>query len=842
MIINEKFQNLIHKQKEILNEYEEAVKEFNLDELISQNSQLSEEIKNQKKYLDDFMEANTKLKNENNGLKILVREQMLSEKLNILKVSRQKMNTYFKQIKDKKQNSLKNFENSTNDYISRLSRVINAELSEESKDITKKLDEISEEISKRINQRKQKLGEYEKIVTNDMNNKYNEIEKEELDDEIIKKRIRQNNVEFKIGVNWINKLGMLLILIGVSTALKFTYSVYFPNELKGLFVFVLGMACLIGGDYFAKKEKNHFFMGLTGGGIGILYLSVFHSYFNLNIIGINMAMLLSVLVTGTSIILAFKYNSKTISSIGLIGGFLPFFTYVFSFGLDEDGIKISMGYLLVLNLSTLVISLFKRWSILKNISFVLNIPTLAYLVFEIQSIPWAILYSLITFSMYVAITLAYPLRHKVSVKISDVVVLVLNTIISSIILYALFDKGNYDDLNGLLAIIFCGVYFILGKLSANRLSEDKQTQVIFYLTAYAFGILIIPFQLGVKWLGMGWLIEATLLIIFGFKRKIKYAEIGGWVALSISLLSVLFIDYLSFLFSNSSVEMFYFRYSIVIASMFLILYTYLIEFKKDILKQYTFRANLVKVFKYFTILNFWLFSLFMVNEFYSNVILQGDAVGEEYLNFADRMLYILTTFIVGYMSIKLPYLKDKVSSVFANILFIIANVMLFSTNSSIPVFEKDYDSFKYLAIVILILFNIISFLNVKDLLHKLIKSRRLGFDVVPISLAVYLLANTTGFLITQLNLGQYNAVFTILYLIFGLVLIIYGFVKNLFTTRRFGLGLAIFSLGKLFVYDLAYLELIGKIVSYFTFGIVLLGISYLYQKYSKAYNINQLED
>ena len=63
---------------------------------------------------------------------------------------------------------------------------------------------------------------YEKSIADSLNKKSNEIVNEELDEETINKRVRQNNMEFKIGVNWINKLGMLLILIGISTALKYT--------------------------------------------------------------------------------------------------------------------------------------------------------------------------------------------------------------------------------------------------------------------------------------------------------------------------------------------------------------------------------------------------------------------------------------------------------------------------------------------------------------------------------------------------------------------------------------------------------------------------------------------
>jgi hypothetical protein len=45
--------------------------------------------------------------------------------------------------------------------------------------------------------------------------------------------------------------------------------------------------------------------------------------------------------------------------------------------------------------------------------------------------------------------------------------------------------------------------------------------------------------------------------------------------------------------------------------------------------------------------------------------------------------------------------------------------------------------------------------------------------------------------------------------------------------------LSVFAVGKLFLFDLSFLETGGKIVSYLSFGVVLLIISYMYQKFSK---------
>lgn len=51
-----------------------------------------------------------------------------------------------------------------------------------------------------------------------------------------------------------------------------------------------------------------------------------------------------------SLVLSRRYKSMTICAISLVGGYLPFFSYVFFEGLTPTNVYIAMGYLHVLNI------------------------------------------------------------------------------------------------------------------------------------------------------------------------------------------------------------------------------------------------------------------------------------------------------------------------------------------------------------------------------------------------------------------------------------------------------------------------------------------------------------
>jgi uncharacterized membrane protein len=62
----------------------------------------------------------------------------------------------------------------------------------------------------------------------------------------------------------------------------------------------------------------------------------------------------------------------------------------------------------------------------------------------------------------------------------------------------------------------------------------------------------------------------------------------------------------------------------------------------------------------------------------------------------------------------------------------------------------------------------------------------------------------------------------------------YGFIRNYRFIRIMGLGLVIVSLAKFFIIDLSGLETGYKIIAYFSYGLILISISFIYQKLKQA--------
>lgn len=821
MEIKNKMDSLLSNQQKILKEYEELIEELNINNSINENISLKKEIENHKKKLSELETQVKKMSQENISLKTALNEQILNEKISILNASKKKIELYFDKALNSNLNKLEVLEKQAIDKFNTISKIMESELDEDRKDIFCRIDEIKLELNNKIKAKKDRIKDDKNNIIDDLKREYDELKNEKISEEIIEKKRKHNDIEVKIGLNWINKAGIILLLLAIGTAMKYTYSTWFNSYMKGISGFVLGAILLIGGEWLNKKNKNAFALGLCGGGIGVLYLSVFSSYFILKILNMPISIMVSVLITAVSLVLSQRYASMTICGISLVGGYLPFFSYAFFENFAGNQIYIAMSYLFLLNLLVLALSFNRRWTYMNYLSFILNIPCLVYLSIQSESEVIGIGYAVLTFIMYLGITLLYPIREKIKLKISDVILLGLNTITNCLLVYLLFEIAGYDSYRGFLALIYALTYLGLGQIISKNASQEKKTLALFYITAMTFAVLMIPFQFGIKWASLGWLIEAVLIITFASRANEKKMEIGGWLIFALCFISFMVLNFYPWL----HVKYFDLRYTLMTLGIIYVLALYIPKLNQSELFKYSNKGRFLTYYKYFTVIYTWIYLLRMTYRLYDRYVNLSGYYNDFYLSISIALVTILFAYGIS----KVKHIKDKVMTGISIALYIIGDLICILLNFfAYSPLQSNIQ--RIIPIIILIAYNIFAFFNLKDLIVRLIKNRGFSLEFYPLSMAIYLLGVSTSFLIYQFDLGNINLIISLLFIVMSLIYITYGFKKRFMMLRRFGLGLSIFSTGKLFIFDLSYLDTTGKIIAYFCFGIVLIGISFIYQR------------
>ena len=165
---------------------------------------------------------------------------------------------------------------------------------------------------------------------------------------------------------WLNKIGIGLVLFAV--VFLFKYSIdqgWLVPPVRIGFGLALGLALNII-SFRMYKQRRHFSLVLSGGGIATFYITGFAAYQFFSLVPHLTAMLFMILVTLFAISISLKQNEQILSLIGAIGGLAtPFLLYS-----GTDNIPGLMMYTCVLIVGTVMIYFFKSWRALFWIGFI----------------------------------------------------------------------------------------------------------------------------------------------------------------------------------------------------------------------------------------------------------------------------------------------------------------------------------------------------------------------------------------------------------------------------------------------------------------------------------------
>ena len=841
--------NIIIRQKEILADLEVEHQTLEHSDLVKENLQLKAELEKINLECEWVNSKASILTRENSSLKNALYEQLYNEKIGIINATTKKFDIYFKDNINSELSRLAELEKTVKERIDQAKASLinnNIDLKD---DIYLKLEEVLLLLDKKVTEVRASAAQIASPFSQEEQLELESLKKEQITDEQIRAVTQKNSLERLIGLNVINAIGIFLLIVGSVTLARFTYT-QLSDVLKGIMLFICGGAMLTAGEILNRKKPNAFSLGVSAGGIAILYVALATSYFGLQILNMYPAILLCVFITTVAFVLSTRYNSQLIATFALIGGYLAIYPIIsptimdiflpqvgsgYEFGHEPGVIYGVMVYLVILNLLALLISFVKKWNVLSFTGLFLNIiATFSVCAYfygtkDIIKIIITITYAFFAFIIYTSIPIINTYRAKLHFRKPDIVFLGINTIFSSIIIYTIFYNFNLKDYNGLLAVIFAVIYLLLGMLIEKKfVGNELHTRSLFYLTGMAFVILIIPFQFGKSWLSLGWLIEGVLLATYGILNNEKmFKQIGFFI--SVLCLSAFLIQDCT----QSENYLFIYKYFAITLGSITILGAYM--YKKLMSGQF------VSAYKYFVLFNLWLFTMYLVRIKIWDVLYTAYGWDTIYqINYSLSAAAIVITFCLAYIFPRIKLLFDSGIKILSIILNVIGLLALFVVNTSMTPVAPEYlkagtpaFGITVIGTVILIMLGALSVFIMRDLVKTLVLEHKLGIEWYPLIVSAYFLIILTQNLIVQFDLSFSSAAISIIYVLTALTWIILGFARRYPFIRMFGLGLAALSVIKLFLIDLGSLTQGYRIVSFFALGLILVAISFVYQYFSK---------
>jgi uncharacterized membrane protein len=222
-------------------------------------------------------------------------------------------------------------------------------------------------------------------------------------------------MQWLFGGNTVVRLGIVILFFGVAFLLKYAYEhTQVPLEFRLIGV-ALGAVGLLGLGWRLREQRPAYALALQGGGIGVLYLTIFAAFRLYALLPPGPAFALLVAVAVFSALLALWQDSLALAAIGVSGGFLA--PVLASTGQGSHVMLFS--YYLVLNLGIVAIAWYKPWRVLNLLGFAFTFVigalwgTRSYRPeFFANTEPFLVAF----FLLYVAIPLLYARRQAFTLR------------------------------------------------------------------------------------------------------------------------------------------------------------------------------------------------------------------------------------------------------------------------------------------------------------------------------------------------------------------------------------------------------------------------------------------
>jgi uncharacterized membrane protein len=628
---------------------------------------------------------------------------------------------------------------------------------------------------------------------------------------------------------------------------------------------------LLGFGIKLKKNYKNYSAVLVSGAIAIVFFITYSAYSFYDLIPQTLAFLLMVIFTAFTVVAAINYNKQVIAQLGLVGAYaVPF---LLSNG--SENIAILFSYMAIVNSGILAIALHKYWKPLYSSSF--GFTWLIYLSWfatkyqTSEHFGLALIFLALFFALFYMAFIAYKLRQKEKFEIVDIVLLLANSFIFYGIGYALLSNHETGkQLLGVFSLSNAIVHFIVSALIYRQKLADKKLLYLVIGLVFVFITIAIPVQLDGNWVTLLWAGEAALLFWVGRTKNAPIYEqlsyplmllaffsiIHDWTTvydnyytpspetrltllLNINFLtSILFIAAFGFINFLNNIK----KYPSALVS------------KKGLSEIISFSIPAILLFTLYyafrlEIATFW-------NQLYADSALTINPEGQDYpssyMNYDLRkfktiwlinysLLFVSILSFVNMVKLKnkklgiinLGFNTITIAVFLSQGLYIVSELRESYLQQKMAEYYQQgafnigirYVSFVFVALTL--------FASYKYIQQKFLnKNFRTAFDFLLHTSILWILSSE---LINWIDIAEsaqsYKLGLSILWGIYALVLIALGIWKKKKHLRVGAISIFGITLIKLFFYDIAHLNTIAKTIVFVSLGILLLIISFLYNKY-----------
>ncbi|MGA0555594.1 DUF2339 domain-containing protein [Larkinella sp. VNQ87] len=352
--------------------------------------------------------------------------------------------------------------------------------------------------------------------------------------------LRDNpDLEKFIGENLINKIGIGILVLGIGYFVKYAIDQDWINELGRVFIGILAGGALIGVAHRLRKSFGAFSSVLVGGGLAVLYFTIAIAFHDYHIFSQSVAFALMVLITGFSVLLAISYDRVELAVVSLVGGFAT--PFMVSTGAGDY--RVLLTYILLLDLGMLVLAYFKKWKLVHIVAYGFTVLLYGFWLSDAvleKKLPvaGAFLFAALFYAVFMAMNLINNLKEKARFSALEISLLLSSTAFFFAAGMVILENSGHKEYQGLFTVALAVVNFGLAAFLYRREAVDRTLIYLLIGLVITFVSLAVPVQLDGNFITMFWALEAVLLLWLAQKSGLRFVAAASVVVMGLMLISL----------------------------------------------------------------------------------------------------------------------------------------------------------------------------------------------------------------------------------------------------------------------------------------------------------------
>jgi uncharacterized membrane protein len=347
----------------------------------------------------------------------------------------------------------------------------------------------------------------------------------------------KDEIEFKIGGTWLNRIGSAAVILGLIFFLKYS----FDNQLIGptgrVIIGLMAGLIMLGTGEKLREKYSVYSQGLIGAGSLALYFSTYTSYGFYNLISPALAFVFLIFVMANTVFTAIRHDALTIGILGIVGGYLA--PLIISTGKPLPWVF--FGYLSILTCGILAVSIYKRWNSFRVISFAFNHILITFWYFSYYKPAFLVpsfVFVAVNFIAYLSIATGYNIRSKSLINSTETVLIFLNATMFFLWSRLFLSSTFLEEYMGFYSLAIALTYTYIGRLAYRLHQEDKKQAYTLFAAAIKLITIAIYLQLDHKYIAYGWMLQASGIFYLASILKSRMLLAGGLIVLVLANLAL----------------------------------------------------------------------------------------------------------------------------------------------------------------------------------------------------------------------------------------------------------------------------------------------------------------